>query len=652
MSKDAILNGIEAEIERSSRFLEFVVEGRAQHKGVWSVVVDLPPNKTSGGLDEGLEGAAAWWPGPPKGGADVLAIAADEQTLHLRFATAPPPPAGGKILIYPPVFLEPLRAYWKDGALAKRSLEWLQRAQTGNRFVPAEALPVSGFPLPLRERQAQAFRLTGYDASFLWGPPGTGKTYTLGALVAWMLLQRPKARVLLLSTTNTATDQALVSVDRTLAALGAAALRRSCARIGNHFVGANYVGREHLIPVKDETLVKRLVEIEARRPGPSDVQAYARWKEDVERVRALLKAQTADLLRGVRLAAMTTARAVFTLSELRAAGPWDLVVFDEASQVGAAHALALAPLGKRVLFAGDPQQLAPVTQSQHPDAARWLGESMFRYRTTGDNTCQLVEQSRMAEPICRIVSQTFYGGQLVVAAEKAKDRAWVAERRPPKTASLGAEHVVVRRITGNAAWSVALRGAVREASAHEACRVAQEIAPHVGEHDILVLTPFRAQRTIIKARLRAAGLREVSVSTVHRAQGGERNTVIFDPVDGASPFLQTAEAKRLLNVAISRAQSRLVLLLSDSDRDNPMIRQIATIVDNRDRTASATDIAPLARLPGFPGCLVGRTVRVHDAVGEVLRITDGGKKLVLRCFLTGTERKFLVAHLAQVEETA
>ncbi len=47
----------------------------------------------------------------------------------------------------------------------------------------------------------------------LWGPPGTGKTYTTGQQVA-QILQDPSERILVVSTTNRATDAAAISIGR------------------------------------------------------------------------------------------------------------------------------------------------------------------------------------------------------------------------------------------------------------------------------------------------------------------------------------------------------------------------------------------------------------------------------------------------------
>ena len=100
-------------------------------------------------------------------------------------------------------------------------------------------------------------------------------------------------------------------------------------------------------------------------------------RSQLEGVRSKLRQQSMNAVARARLAAMTTTRAVFSYDELAALGPYDLVVFDEASQVGLAHALALVPLGNAVIFAGDPRQLAPIVVSKGADAHEWLGRSAF-----------------------------------------------------------------------------------------------------------------------------------------------------------------------------------------------------------------------------------------------------------------------------------
>src|SRR5581483_6918 len=65
----------------------------------------------------------------------------------------------------------------------------------------------------LNEEQCEAVgSALGRDLTFVWGPPGTGKTMTLGTLATE--LHRRGRSVLLVSHTNAAVDQALLHVAR------------------------------------------------------------------------------------------------------------------------------------------------------------------------------------------------------------------------------------------------------------------------------------------------------------------------------------------------------------------------------------------------------------------------------------------------------
>lgn len=645
LDRHEIRRGIEAELAESARFLDFVVRDVSRTGNVWTVEVDLNASRR-GGLDESLEGSAAWWAGPPKGTADVLSVLPESEQINLRFATAPPPQPGQLIRLYPPRYLEALRDVWNDPAWGEKCVRWLTRRLQGNRFDEEQVVSTSPFSW-LRKRQAKAFQLPGWDIGYLWGPPGTGKTTTLGALLAQYLVQFPSARVLLLSTTNTAVDQALVAVDRALEQLGTPAARgarKACKRIGTHFHANHYEGREHLLPAQDPELVKALAALEATMPPKEDVAAYARWKEAVEGLRQKMRNQAKAVLEKARLAAMTTTRAAFTHKDLRDLEQFDLVVFDEASQVGIAHALALAPLGKRVLFAGDPQQLAPVVQSDHPLAQEWLGRSMFAYeRRFRDAVVKLDEQSRMAEPICRVVSDVFYGGELKVARDKIDDPVWRRERRLPPPPAFGCEPMIIERIDAEGKWSHKYRGPIRYESASLIADWVKEFVQDLDPSELIVLTPFRAQRTLIRGMLRNRGVRGVMVSTVHRAQGSERHTVIFDPAQGNNDFLATDDAPRLLNVAISRAKARFIMTLSPGDRENPLLDRIARVVELAHLHTNVEPISSFVNRPDFPHCCIGEVVHVGNVIGRVSGVLANGQRFQLVDLKTGETRTYLTS---------
>jgi superfamily I DNA and/or RNA helicase len=193
----------------------------------------------------------------------------------------------------------------------------------------------------------------------------------------------------------------------------------------------------------------------------------------------------------------------------------------------------------------------------------------------------------MAEPICRIVSNLFYDGRLIVAGDCCKGRTWTKERALQNHPSVGDDHTSVLNVQTDGIWSPKYHGPIRYESAEVINNLASQLCKDPYNERVLVLTPFRAQRTFIRAFLRRAGRKNVFVSTVHRAQGSEQQTVIFDPVDGNSKFLRGDEAERLVNVAVSRAKARFILLLSARDRENPLFSRMCEIIEQTKKERSA-----------------------------------------------------------------
>lgn len=432
-------------------------------------------------------------------------------------------------------FLAPVRRLWDDPRWVERMA--LLGIDEDGGFPTSSLSPVLQKELGLRVGQSAAFNLLRHAVGLLWGPPGSGKTTTAGAMIANFLTHRTVTRVLLLAPTNLAVDHALLAVDKALSVLGARGneLRKGARRIGRAGDPQLFKAFPHLL--------------KASRVDTGGRQALREaWTE-------------APLL------AMTTARALLEIERLRHGRFFDLLVIDEGSQVPLPTALALAPLAVQVICAGDPAQMGPVVRAEDEQVRTWMGRSLFDWERSGGAPIPMMlldEQSRMAVSICEMVGRAFYNGQLHVCAKAARDPEWTSWRtlfgdKPWRA-------FAVENVADNARYSGSRGGLVREASALAICREIQQLLALVAVRDILVLTPYHAQVRLIRETLRSAGLPRVKVTTVHRAQGGECRVVLFDPVDGHSLLLRGTEGKRLVNVAMSRAQARLVLFLSPSDR--------------------------------------------------------------------------------------
>ena len=118
--------------------------------------------------------------------------------------------------------LEALRKRYEEVLSGKRKLDThLARQLFG--FVPATTgiepgelnLPPS--PCVLNEDQLSSIRAAcASSIHFIWGPPGTGKTKTIGFLIAALL--RRGLRILVVSHTNVATDHAIANAAELLRA--------------------------------------------------------------------------------------------------------------------------------------------------------------------------------------------------------------------------------------------------------------------------------------------------------------------------------------------------------------------------------------------------------------------------------------------------
>ncbi len=216
----------------------------------------------------------------------------------------------------------------------------------------------------------------------------------------------------------------------------------------------------------------------------------------------------------------------------------------------------------------------------------------------------LDEQWRMASPISRAVSDLFYDSKLRVANPLCQDGEWLRARQPAPTKLLGNDNVVL--VDTGAAAKAAHRFCGYECE-ESAILIAALVVDHVlswsianVRDELIVLTPYRAQRRRIETELTSINVSAATVSTVHRAQGSEKRVVIFDPVCPTADFVAGEEGMRLVNVAFSRAQCRLIVMLQRGWEDHPALRFLAKhhrpIVLNPDRVAQLL----LTKLPSPP----------------------------------------------------
>ncbi len=118
-----------------------------------------------------------------------------------------------KLIINRWFLLEALRKRYEEVLSGQRELnthlaQLLFKSSSANSVTDQNDLNLPSSANPPNDDQLQAIRaVCGSDIHFIWGPPGTGKTQTIGFLVAVLL--RRGLRVLIVAHTNVATDNAI-----------------------------------------------------------------------------------------------------------------------------------------------------------------------------------------------------------------------------------------------------------------------------------------------------------------------------------------------------------------------------------------------------------------------------------------------------------
>ena len=234
---------------------------------------------------------------------------------------------------------------------------------------------------------------------------------------------------------------------------------------------------------------------------------------------------------------------------------------------------------------------------------------------------------------------------------RKNDPKWHAEREAFHLQGHGKRNAYLIATDAEGKFIPKMGGNVRFETADQIVLLVDGLTRRLAEEDILVITPYRAQRTLIRQKLRNAGYKKIHVSTVHRAQGSERDTVIFDPVAADNPFLNNKDlGPRLINVAISRAKARIFFFASPENRRHPYIAQIAGIIENSDNVRQAASIQQFLPRKDLPICVVGKTVSIarKDGTALTVRVTgvdsSGEKLLGVNC-LTGADIKLVIDNL-------
>ncbi len=284
---------------------------------------------------------------------------------------------------------------------------------------------------------------------------------------------------------------------------------------------------------------------------------------------------------------------------------FDVAIVDEASQIIEPQLLWLLcakdrhgenAIGKFVLI-GDHKQLpAVVVQSPsesdvNEESLREIGLHNFRealferlYRNATEKGLthsidMLHRQGRMHEEVADFANKAFYHSRLKVVPtpHQEEDLPYLHKGRDAFTQLLASKRIHFFPTTTSAS-DVSFKINSNEAkltadicqSVYELYRM-NDIPFHAGE-SVGIITPYRSQIAAIKRELQNTGisdLQNLSVDTVERFQGGQRDVIIYSFCVNRLHQLtflpnitidEGVEVDRKLNVALTRAKKQLFIL--------------------------------------------------------------------------------------------
>lgn len=460
------------------------------------------------------------------------------------------------------------------------------------------------------------------DIVTVWGPPGTGKTYTM-AKIANSYIAQGKS-VLIVSHSNVSVDGVIKQVVKMLGTDKQSILEDGkILRFGYvrddelsqnpYATSFNYAlskcdsyarQLEHLMAKRDELRAKNQMKS----------KEYDEVEHKIKEIRGEIRKEERKYVERAQVIGTTISRA--TIDSMFEERQFDLVMFDEVSMAYVPQVIAAAALAKeKFMCVGDFRQLAPISQS--PDS-RVLQVDIFSYLQIVDGKgnmywhpwlVMLNEQRRMAPAISEFPSKFIYNRLLkdnaeVINGKKKRDNDLVIKSAPlPGDAlnliDLAGTYCAADKNTDGSRFNI-LSAVI---SFSTAAKAEQNHIETVG-----IITPYAAQVRLIRAMLKdyyTKGPTNVSCATVHQFQGSESDVIVFDAVESypksAVGYLMGKEPNqvaRLINVAITRGKGKVITVANARFWENvfkgtnhifyKLLQHIKNgkhqIIDNHDKT--------------------------------------------------------------------
>ncbi|RLJ60761.1 AAA domain-containing protein [Lacinutrix venerupis] len=427
----------------------------------------------------------------------------------------------------------------------------------------------------LNEEQNKVLsKVFSQNVTFIWGPPGTGKTFTLSKIIAKACCAG--LRVLAVGISNVSIDVLGEEIIDEFENYSEASIKllnnRKILRFG-YPVLPSIVADDRLYPEKDivDSLRKEysavLKALRNRHGLTNDNKAIYRNKQVV------LKNEIKKINQkriGESSLVFTTAAQCF-LGDYFENEKFDLVVVDEVGMMPLIQTLTMASFTKnKFVVAGDYRQLGPISNGKTEAVANWFNSDIFQYlegveRVEDDVTVMLTEQRRMNPKICELINNRFYDGKLTSQYSesfKTIKTAYGEINTPYSFIPFSPKDGAVVKSTEG-------KSRVNNKTAEIITDLVESVLNENKAIEIGVITPYNGQVITIRRKIQNRiisnlDLERVKIGTIHSFQGSGFDMIIYDIVDNCEKnvglLYKGFGGERLVNVALSRAKHKLIIV--------------------------------------------------------------------------------------------
>ncbi len=442
-------------------------------------------------------------------------------------------------------------------------------------FLKKKSLPLDLNYTGFNANQKMALdRVFSQNVSFIWGPPGTGKTYTLSKIITQACALG--MRVLAVGISNVSVDILGIEILKEFESFNDFTRRllneRKLLRFG-YPVLPEIVNDDRLFP--DQEIVDQL------RKEYGAVLKLLRTNQALSiEEKAVLRNQQVLLQNEIKQSnqkRISASNLVFTTAAQCFMGgnfedeKFDLVVVDEVGMMPLIQTLTMSSFtSDKFLVAGDFKQLGPISIGKTEAVNKWFNRDVFEYFKDvpdfeDEVMAMLTEQRRMHPQICELINDRFYNGKLT---SQYSERYQELKTKYGVIASPYC-FIPVEPKHGSLVKSTQGKSRVNTKTAQVVIDLVASILQENETLDVGIITPYNGQVIYLRKQLLNRALcpeqrDRVKIGTIHSFQGSGFDVIIYDIVDTSEKNIgmlyKGFSGERLVNVALSRAKHKLIII--------------------------------------------------------------------------------------------